>query len=758
MAFGRSDKAVSIAFEGKDNVSPVVRGIRSTMDGMKRDAKQGFGLAAGFSVMQAGMRVVGEVGQALGNMQQAYSNLNEAQTKNAEVFKVNGRAVEVWAEDAAAAFGLSQRAAIDAAASIGNFMQSLGVTEMEAASMSMGITGLAGDLASFNNVAGGAEEVLIALRSGLAGEAEPMRRLGVDISAAAVQAKALEMGLAGTAAELTQGMKVQARYAIIMEQTATAQGDFARTADGSANQARLLDAKVENLNAQMGGLVDTVVRGTQMVTIFAVDAIGGLITALDNLDGSVDAKAFEDKVLSRTLELLQEQVEEGALSIEMLPAAFEAAQRELERINLGQELLDTFGGGFYENTIGADIAAAMFPTPEQMEDSYGIPFEVAARILLKNQAALADLVSGFGPDTTDAEKLSVIGRWVADLLEPERIRREVSGIAEDASDEAAEGVAQGLVDGALGDLDTILPENLTDRVTIGMGQGIQTMVTSAVRDIDSSSIGAQLGGDLNTVLGDIFSASASAMDTIFGGFGGRIRGENTKTKRGKGSLYNYILAKLKMEKNNVRDLKRDPQLLGLIQAAYDEHAAWMNEQMEKLGGQGNALGLMYTGPLATSAQTAADNIKTIGTTAAIAFAEQWGPAWDENVDPLIGEMFEGTAEASTDANVNIVYTNEGLLERMLNDTNLNVKVTAVTDGDRAMGGPVKAGGTYLVGEQGPELLHMGANRSGNITPNHRLGGGPSVVVMDGRVVGQLIDERLGRGLVHRGGSTNMRST
>ena len=48
-------------------------------------------------------------------------------------------------------------------------------------------------------------------------------------------------------------------------------------------------------------------------------------------------------------------------------------------------------------------------------------------------------------------------------------------------------------------------------------------------------------------------------------------------------------------------------------------------------------------------------------------------------------------------------------------------------GMRASGGPVSAGGTYLVGEKGPELLQMGS-QSGNIVPNHMLGGGFSVVI------------------------------
>ena len=40
---------------------------------------------------------------------------------------------------------------------------------------------------------------------------------------------------------------------------------------------------------------------------------------------------------------------------------------------------------------------------------------------------------------------------------------------------------------------------------------------------------------------------------------------------------------------------------------------------------------------------------------------------------------------------------------------------------RASGGPVSAGGAFLVGEKGPELLQMGS-KSGNIIPNNALGG------------------------------------
>ena len=52
---------------------------------------------------------------------------------------------------------------------------------------------------------------------------------------------------------------------------------------------------------------------------------------------------------------------------------------------------------------------------------------------------------------------------------------------------------------------------------------------------------------------------------------------------------------------------------------------------------------------------------------------------------------------------------------------------ASADAFRANGGPVSAGGAFLVGERGPELLQMGS-RGGNIIPNNQLGGGTTNIV------------------------------
>lgn len=64
-------------------------------------------------------------------------------------------------------------------------------------------------------------------------------------------------------------------------------------------------------------------------------------------------------------------------------------------------------------------------------------------------------------------------------------------------------------------------------------------------------------------------------------------------------------------------------------------------------------------------------------------------------------------------------------------------------GARASGGPVSANTPYIVGEQGPELFVPGS--SGSVVPNHALGGGQTVIVLqvDRHVLGSVVVDSLG---------------
>lgn len=181
------------------------------------------------------------------------SDMAESQNKVQVVFDKSSAAVERWAASSARSFGVSRAAAFESVGTFGNLFRAMEVAEPKAAKMSMRFVELAADLASFNNA--NPTEVLEALRSGLVGEAEPLRRFGVSLSAARIEAKALELGLGRTKDELTAGAKAQAAYAIIMEDTSLAQGDFGRTSDGLANRLRIVRAEATDAAADFGTIV-----------------------------------------------------------------------------------------------------------------------------------------------------------------------------------------------------------------------------------------------------------------------------------------------------------------------------------------------------------------------------------------------------------------------------------------------------------------------------------------------------------------------
>lgn len=178
------------------------------------------------------------------------SDLSESANKVNVVFGEQADGVQKWAQAAAVAMGQSKQEALENASTFGNLFVSLGMTSSESAKMSMSLTQLAGDFASFNNVS--PTEAFEALRAGLVGETEPLRRFGVNMDDATLKAKAMSMGLEWQGQVLPPLVKAQAAYALILEQSTTAQGDFARTSDGLANSMRIGFAELKDAAAEFG--------------------------------------------------------------------------------------------------------------------------------------------------------------------------------------------------------------------------------------------------------------------------------------------------------------------------------------------------------------------------------------------------------------------------------------------------------------------------------------------------------------------------
>lgn len=183
----------------------------------------------------------------------AASDMNETVSKSEVVFGAAAKAVKDFTATASTSLGVTQQQALASAANFGNLFVSMEMGQGEAARMSMDLVKLAADLASFNNL--DPTEVMEKLQSGMVGQTEPLRSLGVNMSAATVEAKALEMGYKKVNGVLPESALLAARYAVIMQQTKTAQGDFARTSDGLANSMRIIKAQLGDIAVSIGNLL-----------------------------------------------------------------------------------------------------------------------------------------------------------------------------------------------------------------------------------------------------------------------------------------------------------------------------------------------------------------------------------------------------------------------------------------------------------------------------------------------------------------------
>ena len=183
-----------------------------------------------------------------------------------------------WAETTGDAMGRSTQEIQRGANMFGLFFNQAAPTKAAAAEMSQSFTVLAQDLSSFFNV--DPSVALEKLRSGLSGETEPLRDFGIFLTEAAVKAKAFEMGLVSASGELTEQNKVMARAALIMESTKNAQGDVARTSEGTANQIRKSKAAYEELQVAIGTKLLPVI--TPLIT-----KAGDLLDGFSKLPGPV---------------------------------------------------------------------------------------------------------------------------------------------------------------------------------------------------------------------------------------------------------------------------------------------------------------------------------------------------------------------------------------------------------------------------------------------------------------------------------------
>lgn len=199
------------------------------------------------------------------------SDYEESLNKVDVAFGDSAERVKEFAQTTVDSYGIAEGTALDMAALFGDMATSMKIPREEAAEMSERLVGLAGDLASFKNIS--LDQVGTALKSIFTGETESLKELGVVMTEANLDAFALAEGFGKTTDEMTEAEKVQLRYQYVLSATQNAQGDYARTADGTANSLRTLQESAKELGVAFGQellpqITPLIQKGTKLVKSF----------------------------------------------------------------------------------------------------------------------------------------------------------------------------------------------------------------------------------------------------------------------------------------------------------------------------------------------------------------------------------------------------------------------------------------------------------------------------------------------------------
>lgn len=300
-----------------------------------------FGIEIGKALMQFGKEAV-----------DAASDLREVQNVVDVTFGENASQIDAWAKTAITQFGLTETKAKQFASTMGAMMKSSGLAGPEIVQMSESLAGLAADMSSFYNM--DFDTAFQKIRSGISGETEPLKQLGINMSVANLEAFALQQGLSKTFDQMSQSEQIMLRYQYLMQATADAQGDFARTSDGYANSLRLLESNVDSLKTRLGSVLIPALEGA---TGFLNDFLGALTptekrTVLDDfadIDLQTDQKlrdiretAAEAQGLASVLSGIANSVDDTAQSsglinfIEALSGKVSGLNSALESAKNGQ--------------------------------------------------------------------------------------------------------------------------------------------------------------------------------------------------------------------------------------------------------------------------------------------------------------------------------------------------------------------------------------------------------------------------------------
>lgn len=487
------------------------------------------------------------------------SDLEEVQNVVDVTFGEGASTIDAFAKSAASSFGMSELSAKQFTGTMGSMLKSMQLNDSEVMDMSTALVGLAGDMASFYNL--DVDTAFAKLRSGISGEIEPLKQLGINMSVANLEAFALAQGIETAYNEMTQAEQATLRYNYLMQATSDAQGDFARTSDSLANQQRIMQLNMENLTATIGNellpfanefaasfndllsgsittadfskdmvglatdilikLTQTLIDGAPMMLEAAVGLITGLsegildsipvlIDALPELIGSLidSLMQFSPKIIDAGVKLLSSLVDD-------LPKIIQAITKAVPEIIM--EILSSIANNIPKIVkSGFELLTALVDDlPQILKVIMEAPKQIMTSIL-SGLAARMDEIKSMGKNIVTGvwEGIKAMGSWIKN-----KVSDFFGGIINTAKDLL--GIHS----------PSRVFAQIGDYLMLGMGEGIESGTGAAVKAMEkaaskitrSANIALNTDGNLS-ITGKMSSLPAVAIGQVTPAMSGRDNG------------------------------------------------------------------------------------------------------------------------------------------------------------------------------------------------------------------------------------------
>lgn len=352
------------------------------------------------------------------------SDLTEVQNVVDVTFGDFKNKIEDLAKVSITDFGMSELTAKQISSRFQAMGTAMGFAQGEMADMSVNLTKLAADMASFYNVE--QEDVARSMQSIFTGETEPLRKYGLDLTQATLQEWALKQGIDANMQSMSQMEKTMLRYQYVLANTGAAQGDFSRTSESWANQVRILKQNFEQLASVIGGVLINAFKPVVKAVNATMGAIIAFAKTISNALGQIFGWTYEESGGGFAQEFDNAAIGAGAIedatggaadNIKKMQAGLRAFD-ELKVINMpdnNQRGSGGGGGGTGGAGGGAEAAGGKWVQGESILEKYKSDIDTLYKLGEHIGKTLTDAMNNIDWDSV-YQKAENFGKGLADFL------------------------------------------------------------------------------------------------------------------------------------------------------------------------------------------------------------------------------------------------------------------------------------------------------------------------------------------------------